>query len=107
MFPIAFAKAAAALACAALVCGCAGGAPARSDDLFNRIDAGMTTAEVLRLIGPPDETMRFPLSRTEAWDYRYQDPWGYMAVFSVTFGEDGRAVSKISNRINSGGDHAS
>jgi outer membrane protein assembly factor BamE (lipoprotein component of BamABCDE complex) len=112
MFPPTLAKAiaVAALAGAALISGCAGGplangGPPRNDDVFNRIEAGMTRDEVQRLIGLPDETMRFPLSNTVAWDYRYYDTWGYMAVFSVTFSSDGRALSKITTRINDGGDH--
>jgi outer membrane protein assembly factor BamE (lipoprotein component of BamABCDE complex) len=107
--------AAAAAAATAFVAGCATGpiaslAPAgagvRTDATFARIASGMPEAEVSELLGRPDETMRFPLSRNVAWDYRYYDTWGYLAIFSVTFGPDGRVVSTISNRINSGGDHA-
>jgi hypothetical protein len=90
--------------------GCANGplsanALPRNDDVFNRIQAGMPRAEIQRMIGLPDETMRFPLSNTVAWDYRYYDTWGYLAVFSVTFADDGHAVSKITRRLNDGGDH--
>jgi outer membrane protein assembly factor BamE (lipoprotein component of BamABCDE complex) len=67
---------------------------------------GMTRDATLRLLGAPDEKMGFPLSRSEAWDYRYQDPWGYMASFSVTFGPDGTVVSHYSRRLNDGGDHS-
>jgi hypothetical protein len=81
--------------------------PARSDASFARVERGMPQGEVRELLGGPDESMRFPLSRSEAWDYWYYDTWGYLAVFSVTFGEDGRVASTISNRINSGGDHGS
>lgn len=107
------------LACTAalaiLVAGCATGpmtslapmgAPVRTDATFARVASGMPEAQVAQLLGRPDETMRFPLSKNEAWDYRYYDTWGYMAIFSVTFGPDGRVVSTISNRVNSGGDHA-
>jgi outer membrane protein assembly factor BamE (lipoprotein component of BamABCDE complex) len=95
---------------AALLAGCAGNSllgsgPPRSDEQFAHIQRGMTRDDVQRLIGPPDDTMKFPLSHNEAWDYRYQDTWGYMAVFSVTFAEDGRASSTFSQRINDGGDH--
>lgn len=83
----------------------AAAAPVRSDASFARIASGMPESEVAGLLGRPDETMRFPLSNNEAWDYRYYDTWGYMAIFSVTFGPDRRVVSAISNRINSGGDH--
>jgi len=91
------------LACA-LLAGCAIDPP-RSDEQFSHVQRGMTREDVQRLIGPPDETMSFPLSHTQAWDYRYQDSWGYMAVYSVTFGPEGQAVSTLSRRINIGGDH--
>jgi hypothetical protein len=98
------------LAAPLLAAGCAGGPSAaafgsRSDDLFARIPLGTTMEEVRRIAGPPDDTMAFPMSHTTAWDYRYQDAWGYLAIFSVTFSADGHAVGRISNRINSGGDH--
>jgi outer membrane protein assembly factor BamE (lipoprotein component of BamABCDE complex) len=112
MFPLTLGKAiaVASLAVAALTCGCAGGplangGPPRSDEVFSHIAAGMTKDDVQRLIGRPDDTMRFPLSNTVAWDYRYYDTWGYMAIFSVTFSPDGRALSKITTRVNDGGDH--
>lgn len=86
--------------------GCANpSALVRSDHAFSRVAAGMTQAEVRTLIGPPDEAMRFPLLRSEAWDYRFQDTWGYIAVFSVTFGPDGIAAGKTTVRVNDGGDH--
>lgn len=69
------------------------------DDTFYRIRPGLTKEEVLRLIGPPGETMAFPLSATTAWDYRYTDTWGYLAIFSVTFDRNGVVVSKISQRL--------
>ena len=100
----------ATLAVAALCSGCAvrtfaPEGPARSDALFSRVDLGMTQQDVRALLGPPDETM--PLrARTLAWDYRFQDTWGYFAVFSVTFDVDGRAVSRLTWRINDGGDHS-
>lgn len=114
MFPIKATRvvAATAFCIAALLAGCASGpwmagGPHRTDELFARIQPGMTTEEVRSLAGPPDETMPFSRSRTFAWDYQYLDTWGYLAVFSVTFDQDGRAVSKISRRINDGNDHAS
>ena len=92
---------------ALMLSGCANsmGRPMLKDEQFMLIQNGMTREDTLRLIGEPDQTMKFPLSRTEAWDYRYQDTWGYLANYSVTFGADGRVVSKISVRPNSGGDH--
>lgn len=79
--------------------------PALDDERLGRVGLGMTRDDALRLIGAPDERMKFPLSGTEAWDYRYQDAWGYFAVFSVTFAPDGRVVGRISQRLNDGGDH--
>ena len=102
----------ASIAAALALAGCANGlmlnaAPARSDDTFTQIQTGMTRDDVRRLIGAPDETMAFPLSHTDSWGYQYYDTWGYLAVFSVTFGPDGRAVSKFSRRVNQGNDHGS
>ena len=105
MLSVRFSKAlaVATLAGTVLIAGCASGPP-RSDEQFSHIQRGMTRDDVQRLIGPPDETMRFPLSQTEAWDYPYQDSWGSYAIYSVTFGADGRALSTFSRRID-GGDH--
>jgi outer membrane protein assembly factor BamE (lipoprotein component of BamABCDE complex) len=73
--------------------------PVLSDDVFNAIRPGMTQEEVLRLIGPPRETMSFARSATVAWDYKYQDTWGYPAIFSVIFDRNGRVVSKTTQRL--------
>ena len=81
------------------------GLPALSEERFDLVRYGMTRDDALRLIGRPDETMKFPLSGTEAWDYLSQDAWGYLTSFSVTFGPDGRVVSRFARRINDGGDH--
>ena len=111
MFSVTFSKAlvVATVAGAVLLAGCAGGpllsgGPPHSDEQLARIQRGMTRDDVQRIVGSPDEAMRFPMSQTEAWDYQYQDSWGYFAIFSVTFGTDGRAVSTFSRRID-GGDH--
>lgn len=76
----------------------------RSDALFTRVHQGDTEGTVQGLLGPPDNRMRFAMSGNEGWDYKYQDGWGYMAIYSITFSPDGHVVSAISNRINSGGD---
>ena len=96
---------------ALLLAGCAAGGvsaqrhAALTDDRVWQVRDDMTRDETVRLIGRPDDTMRFPLSRTEAWDYLYQDTWGYLATFSVTFDGQGRVVGRISRRLNDGGDH--
>jgi outer membrane protein assembly factor BamE (lipoprotein component of BamABCDE complex) len=74
---------------------------------FAQVQIGMTRDDTLRLLGKPYETMRFPMSGNEAWDYLYQDSWGYMASYGVTFGPDGHVASKISRRLNDGGNHGS
>ena len=73
--------------------------PVLNDDSFNRIRPGLTEQEILHMIGPPGETMHFARSDTTAWDYRYTDTWGYLAIFSVTFDNKGVVVSKITRRI--------
>jgi hypothetical protein len=88
---------------ALMVAACASLAPARSDDVFAAIERGMTEAEVLRVAGPPDNTLAFPVSKDTSWGWFYFDTWGYYAEFSVTF-RDGRATSKLSRRVNDGAD---
>jgi len=70
-----------------------------NDETFYQVRAGMTKDEVLRLIGPPGETMGFDRNRTHAWDYRYVDTWGYRAIFSVTFNDQDVVVSKFTQRL--------
>src|SRR5689334_21017298 len=93
------------LALAAGACATAGNPQAdRSDALFARVHPGESRAEVEGLLGPPDDRVRFEMSGNEGWDYKYQDGWGYMAIYSITFSPAGFVVSSISNRVNSGGD---
>jgi hypothetical protein len=73
--------------------------PVLTDDTFMRIRPGLTREEILRMIGPPGETMAFPRLGQVAWDYRYQDTWGYLAIFSVMFDANGIVVSKFTQRI--------
>jgi outer membrane protein assembly factor BamE (lipoprotein component of BamABCDE complex) len=101
--------ASAALATSLLVVGCAG-APATGRGLHSEaqllaIQPGAAKDEVLRALGPPDETMKFARSRTDSLDYIYYDTWGYRCLYSITFDEGGHVVSKISARLNDGGDH--
>lgn len=85
--------------------GCANVSRPRDAD-FDRVRQGMTRAEVETMLGKPHETMPFPLSGNMSWDYYYWDQWGYLARYSVTFGPQGQVVSKISQRLNDGGDHS-
>ena len=82
--------------------GCVATGPHRSDELFARVQPGMTEAEVGALTGPPDNVMPFPMSRTNSWGFYYWDTWGYYCEQSVTFGPDGRVVSKVSRRVSDG-----
>ena len=52
------------------------------------------------------QTMKFPLSGYESLDYRYQDPWGYLALFSVSIGAQGMVIGTMMQRLNDGGDHS-
>jgi hypothetical protein len=73
--------------------------PVLHEATFNRIHPGLTQQEILRMIGPPGETMHFPRSDTTSWDYRYMDAWGYPAVFSAIFDNKAILVSKFSRRL--------
>ena len=72
---------------------------ALNDDTFQRISAGMTRDDVLRLIGPPGDSMYFPGLRQDSWEWRFVDTWGYPAVFSVNLDANGVVVSKFTRRI--------
>lgn len=73
--------------------------PVLNDETFYQVEAGMTRDDILRLIGPPGETMAFSRLRQTAWDYRYVDTWGYQAIFSVSFDDRGIVVSKFTRRV--------
>jgi outer membrane protein assembly factor BamE (lipoprotein component of BamABCDE complex) len=74
----------------------------RNDEMFARVQQGMTRVEVLAITGRPDNSVPYPNSGTDSWGYYYFDTWGYYCEFGVTFGSDGRVVSKISRRLNDG-----
>jgi hypothetical protein len=97
------------LASLLLLAACAAHAPfyKRNDPLFARIEVGMTQQQVDAITGPHDNEMPFPALHQTSWGYFYHDTWGYYCEFSVTFGPDGRVVSKFSRRINVGGDRTS
>jgi outer membrane protein assembly factor BamE (lipoprotein component of BamABCDE complex) len=69
------------------------------DGRFHTIQPGMTREELLRLIGPPAETMRFDNLRQTSWDYRFRDTWGYLAILSVMIDDQGLVASRITRRI--------
>ena len=70
------------------------------DDVrFQQIQPGMTREELLRFIGPPFQTGRFPNLRQTAWDYRFKDTWGYIAILSVMLDDNGIVVGRTTQRI--------
>lgn len=70
------------------------------DDVrFQSIQPGMTRDELLRYIGPPFQTGRFPNLRQTAWDYRFRDTWGYEAILSVMLDDNGIVVGRVIQRI--------
>lgn len=71
-----------------------------TDDNFYRIQAGVTTGEeVRRMIGPPYRVVRFDNLKQNAWDYRFRDSWGYLAIFSVMVDDRGVVATKVIARI--------
>lgn len=69
------------------------------DGRFDAIRPGMTSDELLRHIGPPGERTRFDNLRLTAWDYRFRDTWGYIAILSVMVDDSGRVASRITQRL--------
>ncbi len=70
-----------------------------TEEQFRRIARGASTrADVERLIGPPWRVMDFPNKRQVAWDYVFQDSWGYTVDFSVMFDERGLVAELASVR---------
>ena len=69
------------------------------DSRFHAITPGMTSEELLRHIGPPYRRMRFDNLRQTAWDYKFRDTWGYLAMLSVMIDDRGLVVSRITQRF--------
>ena len=73
------------------------------DDVrFQSIQPGMTRDELLRHIGTPYQTGRFPNLAQTAWDYRFKDSWGYDAILSVMLDDNGVVVGRSTQRIDRG-----
>ena len=70
-----------------------------TDGHFESVQPGLTEQDILRMFGPPRDTMTFARSATHAWDYKYQDTWGYNAIFSVMLDREGRVVGKVTRRL--------
>jgi outer membrane protein assembly factor BamE (lipoprotein component of BamABCDE complex) len=65
---------------------------------FRQIREGMTAGDVLAALGEPGSRMRFPLSKTTAWDYEFRDAWGYDSEFSVIVNDAGIVVGTFAAR---------
>jgi outer membrane protein assembly factor BamE (lipoprotein component of BamABCDE complex) len=70
-----------------------------TDGRFNGIRAGLTEQQVLRMIGPPREKGYFSNLQQTAWDYKFQDSWGYDSILSVMVNPQGIVVGKVTRRI--------
>ena len=73
-------------------------APPLHADAMNAIRAGDATERVTRVLGSPYRKIRFPMTRTTAWDYHIRDAWGYDADFSVIIDDGGKVVGTITVR---------
>lgn len=71
---------------------------ALAEESLRRVSPGITSDEVLRLIGPPYRRTDFPNLGQVAWDYRTQDPWGYYVEYSVMVDSRGIVASTVSVR---------
>jgi hypothetical protein len=69
------------------------------DDVIQTITAGLTADDVLLKIGPPHQRIRFDNLRATAWDYRYQDTWGYLVDLSVMIDDTNRVTGRVAQRL--------
>ena len=69
------------------------------DGRINTIVPGMTSEELLRLIGPPYQRIRFGNLAQTSWDYRFRDTWGYVSILSVMIDDRGLVASRVTRRI--------
>ena len=73
--------------------------PDLREDTVLRVVRGLSTTEVISLLGEPYQRVRFNNLRASAWDYKYRDTWGYWVEFAVMIGDDGRVVNTVSRRM--------
>jgi outer membrane protein assembly factor BamE (lipoprotein component of BamABCDE complex) len=86
------------LSIACVIAACAGAPSLREED-FLRVTQGMSQPEVRSALGGPQRTEAFARTRQEAWDYAFTDAWGYFAVMSVIFDDQGRVIGKRHTRV--------
>ena len=70
-----------------------------NDDTIMGIVPGMTRDQILRLIGPPRDTMTFSRQREVSWEYYFVDTWGYRSYLFVNFDEAGIVRSRTTRRF--------
>jgi len=74
-----------------------------TEEHFRRIAVASTNTDQLeRLIGPPWRKIPFPNLRQVAWDYVYQDSWGYTVDFAAMIDEQGIVANLVSVRRDPG-----
>jgi outer membrane protein assembly factor BamE (lipoprotein component of BamABCDE complex) len=69
------------------------------DDVIQTITVGLAANDVLARIGPPHQRIRFDNLRATAWDYRYQDTWGYTVDLSVMIDDANRVTGRVAQRL--------
>ncbi len=69
------------------------------DDVIQTISTGLTADDVLLIIGPPHQRIRFDNLRATAWDYRYQDTWGYLVDLSIMIDDANRVTGRVAQRL--------
>ena len=66
---------------------------------FAQVVKGVTTKdEVLCIFGPPIEEAYFAARKELVWSYRFQDLWGYVALFHVLFNDAGTVTGTLQVR---------
>ena len=75
------------------------------EESFARIRAGMTKQQVLRVLGPPDDslTVYFKARDELVWDWRYCNLFGSAAHFFVLFDGTSGAVRSTMTQVESFG----
>jgi hypothetical protein len=64
-----------------------------TEENFRRVVSGLTQDEVRRLLGRPEETLRYPLKPDEeVWTWRIEDTTEKTEYFNAYFGRDGRLL---------------
>jgi outer membrane protein assembly factor BamE (lipoprotein component of BamABCDE complex) len=81
-------------------CASQGYRPDPSPDQVEQIKPGLTQDEVSGLLGRPPIVTGDSSTGGKLWIYSFNDTWGYLSEFDVTFGGDGMVASTYSERIN-------